>query len=387
MDNDTKSIAGATSVVYHTTMWILVIAGLLGNIVVMVWRCSRKESRQSLLSMLIISLAFADIVYCCHYLLEEVMLVNKVFASDQANVTIHVTSLDERLCLSVLFFASVSTNAIMLTTVAIALATFFSFHLHRHGNLIITWFLVISWLYCLAFGGVVVWRVRPSYQAMTKPTLDVNTFSLIVVYRCLDTSSDARQWNTFPIIGTTLNAMGSIVVAVIYIHIWCTVRKHAFTHSRNQEITHFRIRLTIISGLNVLCWWPACIMVWFASASKRSVFNGTLSPVAPEPLFVITAAVSVANPIIYTIASTRFLTVARRACSSVFCWRRKEERLHLPLPAGEHTAYGNADGSASFCCRFCPCQQPRDTGVVVHVFHPESMTENTEDASLFSESE
>ena len=86
------------------------------------------------------------------------MLVNSVFASDQENIHVNVT--DERLCLSVLFFVGVSANAIILTVVAIALATFFSFRLHRYGNRVIALSVVFSWIYCLAFGGVIVWNVR-----------------------------------------------------------------------------------------------------------------------------------------------------------------------------------------------------------------------------------
>ena len=160
MNNDTKSIDGVTSLAYHTIMWIIVIAGLLGNLLVLVWRCSRKESRHNLLSVPIISLAFADLLFCCHFLLQEAMLAKSVFAVSQENVTIPVTTLDVRLCLSVLFFVGVSANAIMLTAVAIALATYFSFRLHRYGNRIVIGFLVISWMHCLAFGVLVVWKMR-----------------------------------------------------------------------------------------------------------------------------------------------------------------------------------------------------------------------------------
>ena len=264
--NDTKSIAGVTSLAYHTTMWILVIAGLLGNLLVLVWRCSRKESTLSLLSMLIVSLAFADLLFCCHFLLQEVMLTNTIFASDQDNHTFHVTTTDERLCLSVLFFVSVSCNAIMLTTVAIAIATLLSFHRYRYGNRIITWFLVISWMCCFAFGGLVVWIYGPTYQATSKRALDMNSFSLFVIYQCVGSRPDAPHWNPFPITVVTLNAMASLVVALIYIYLWCTIRKQGvpFNPSQSQEITRFRIRLTIISGLNVLCWCPACFIYWFA---------------------------------------------------------------------------------------------------------------------------
>ena len=317
------------------------------------------------------------------------MLANSVFSSHQGNVTIHVTTLDERLCLSVLFFVYVSCNAIMLPVVAIALATFFFFHLHRNGNRIVTWFLVISWISCLAFGGVVVWKFRPTIQATTKSSLDVNAFSLFVIYECESSRpGNHSSWNPFPIIVTTLNATASLIVAVIYVYLWCTVRKLkrdvSFTHSRRQEITHFRIRLIIISGLNLLCWWPACIMYWISFANKRSVFTGTLSPVATEPLFVINAAAMIANPIIYTIASKRFFTGVRRACACRLCCRRRHEVL-LPILASQHTIHGEANGWISFCCRLC--RRQRSPYAEVLVCHPVSVTENTEETSLLSESE
>ena len=154
-------------------------------------------------------------------------------------------------------------------------------------------------------------KIKPTYQTLTSSALDVNTFSLFVVYACTSSIPVNNKWNPLPIIVTTLDAIGSVVIAVIYTYLWCKLRKHkeSFTHSRSQQINHFRIRLTIISGLNLLCWWPACFMYWYFTADSTSVFNGTLSPVATEPTFVIVAAASVANPIIYTIASKRFFTV------------------------------------------------------------------------------
>ena len=379
MTNDTKSI-GVTSLAYHTTMWVLVIAGLLGNVMVLVWRCSRKESRHSLLSVLIISLAFADLLFCCHFLLQEVMLANLVFGSNQENVTSNVTTLDKRLCLSTLFLLDVSANAIMLTAVAIALATFFSFRLHRYGNRIVIGFLAISWMYCLAFGGVVV---SSTYQVLTtKRALDVNEFSLFVVYECTGSFRDKNK-NPFPIpspvIITTLNAVCSVVVAVVYIYLWCKIRKRdeSFTHSRNHQITHFRIRLTIISGLNLLCWWTGSFLYCYFFIKARSVFHGTLSPVITEPSLLIAAATSAANPIIYTIASKRFFKVARRACR-FFSWHRNEELL--PIFASQHITHGEVNSWSSFCHRLCPCHRPPNAGVLV--CHPESATENTEETIL-----
>ena len=150
----------------------------------------------------------------------------------QQNLTIHVTTLDEQLCLGVLFFVGTSSNAIMLTSVAIALATFFSFHLHLYGKQIITWFLVISWICCLGFGGLLVWKLRRSYQATrVKPALDIGRFSLFVVYQCIG-SQPSNQWNPFSIVVTNLNAMASLVVTVIYIYLWNTTSPSLIQEAR-----------------------------------------------------------------------------------------------------------------------------------------------------------
>ena len=182
MNNDTQSITGVTSLAYHTTIWILAVAGLLGNLLVLEWRCSRKESRQSYLS------AYQQFSLCRPPLLLSFPVAGTdagkriVFASDQKNITIHVSTTDEHLCFSVLLFVGISFIAIMLTAVAIALATLLSFHLQRYRERMILCFLVISWMFCLAISGLAVWKMRPTYQAMAKHVSDVTTLSLFVVY-------------------------------------------------------------------------------------------------------------------------------------------------------------------------------------------------------------
>jgi hypothetical protein len=89
--------AGITSWAYHITMWILVIAGMLGNVMVVVWRCSKRAST---LSMLIISLAIADFCFCLHYLLQEVMLAESIFDSGRQSLY-NVTSTEKQFCTSI----------------------------------------------------------------------------------------------------------------------------------------------------------------------------------------------------------------------------------------------------------------------------------------------
>ena len=75
---------------------------------------------------------------------------------------------------------------------------------------------------------------------------------------------------------------------------------------------------------------------------------------------MVGAATCVANPIIYTIASKRFLMVTRRDCACCHCFRSRNEE-------------------------WLPVVGPPDAGVLI--CHPETVTDNTEETKLFSDFE
>ena len=135
----------------------------------------------------------------------------------------------------------------------------------------------------------------------------------------------------------------------------------------NSSSNHFRIEFVVL----VACLFHLLVrrrqasfgsqtpsIFRFADAKHLSVVRGTISPATSEPMLAIIAAVCVANPIIYTIASKRFLTVIQRACDCCLCFRRRNKELLLVA--------GPSD------TRVLLCQQ-------------ESVTENTEETSLFPE--
>jgi hypothetical protein len=261
-------------------------------------------------------------------------------------------------CIIITLIGGLSANAGILTALAISLAILLSFHLHRHGKNMIVCFLVVAWMFCLTVGGTAAWYYGRSIETMADAYLDLSMFSLFIVYGCTG-SIDNHKWNIFLVLGTTINAIASLIVAIIYIYLWCKVRKQNWSpdHSQCQEIHHFRIRLVVISILNLLCWWPACFMYWISNAYDLSVFDGSISPAASEPMRVIVAVTCSANPIIYTIASKTFLKTTRRSCSCI----RRGKKQWLPI-----------SGSP-------------DTLIAVH--HEVSMTENTDKTSLFPEEE
>lgn len=385
MDNGThpNTITGVTSWAYHIPMWILVTAGILANLLVIVWRCSRKGAGTHLLSIVIVSLAIADLCFSCHFLLQEVMLAYPVFGSRNPNKTFSLDGMNEKLCLSIAFFAYVSGNVITLMAVAIAIYSVFTFHSCRWATAFIKCFVLLSWIIGFIVGGIITWDFKQHYSFLLKSDFDLEQFSLIVIYGCHGASEHGSALSTYyPIILTTVNAVFSVIVIVLYIYLWRTLGRHFNTdNSGSLEASHFRIRLMIISGLNMLCWWPASVIYWVVMEKNESVYDGSFSPVVSEPSLLIIAAVSVANPIIYTIASKRFFAIARRACKRRLCSRCcNRDRMRLPLlPAG--TTEEIDPGCCGMCCRKRVSQQR----LFVEIQIPEEATEETEKTGLFTE--
>ena len=382
MDNGTNvSVpAAVTSLAYHIPMWLMVLSGILGNVLVLVWRCHRKESRLDLLSVLIVSLALADLCFCSQYLLQEVMLAPIVFGQGNRNKAVQFTSTDRRLCSSMTFLTIGPMSAIMLTSVAIALYSLFSLRPRRSGNRIITGFVVMSWIACLVFGALSAWESRQYYPA-SKSYISMETFYHHVIYRCLQPDAHSFQWNRFvyPVIATAINALSSLLVPGIYICLCYKVRKNNFNlkHCQNREIDRLRIRMTVITILNLVCWWPICV-VYLVSWAQHGLQRQSVDPPFIEPYFLFQAAVSATNPIIYTVASRRFFNAVSHVCKNGFiCCRCNGERKHvLPLP-GE--VISNQKGT---CCGLLLCPKKENAEVYYSL-----TTNDTGETGLFTDDE
>ena len=62
---------------FHGVVWMLLSMGIIGNILVVVWRLAQKRGqRSSPLSVLIIMLAVSDFLYCFHLLLLESLVLD-----------------------------------------------------------------------------------------------------------------------------------------------------------------------------------------------------------------------------------------------------------------------------------------------------------------------
>lgn len=384
---------GITSPIFHVALWIVLSAGIIGNLLVLLWRCLRKESRLQLISLLIVSLAFADLLWCSHFLLQEVMLVYPVFIASE-NETLSFTEKDEQLCLTTSFLGYASCNAIMLTVVAIALYSYLTFSGVRHRNKVISVFVALGWIASMSVAATAVRDFAMYYQDngnsfKSESNLKLERFSAITMLGCL--APNREKFSRYPLIVTSINAASSIISTFIYVCLWKKVRKKDCGSGSygNHELKQLQIRLTIIAAMNLLCWWPSCILYWLSYVREESVPNGRLSPHAVEPVFLFTVAVSAANPIIYTMASKRFVRITARCCNSVCRQCNEERRIEVYFPYQGNV--GRKSHNCHWCCSALCCYRSRFQMLGSHhitdLRNPLlSLSEETEETDMFTES-
>ena len=326
--NSTQSINGSfkvvapgiTSMAFHVPLVILVVTGILGNTVALVWNCCRKESRRSLLTVLVSSLAVAEIFFCLQLLLQEAIVVQAIAMGRETFVTF--TEPDKGIFLSVTFFLYTSCNAIMATTVAISVYSYLALR-GGHRNVFTVAFVVIGWMASIGVAVSAMMDFR-DYFAMLPGAVSLDFFVNVMMFGHMAACVHVDNATLYPMIVTSFNAIASVVCTVFYISVWRRIRKKLFgrDESTDQDIRQIHIRLFIIVVMNMLCWWPVCIVFLYVYITKNSVWNRGPPVEVTIPIFFVIAAACAANPIIYTITSKPFIKTTIRACVLV-CNRRK----------------------------------------------------------------
>ena len=369
-----NSVRGLTSATFHFFVWLFVAAGVIFNVLVMVWRCSRKESRCQLLSILIVSLAVADLLWCSHYLVQEIMLLRVISA--EKNATFSFTVQDEAFCLTSLFLAFGSCNALMTTAVAIALYTVFTLRGSPRRDAVIYAVMAISWIFSLALATAITIDTSHFSHKLHNMTLTSDAFSLIAMLGCMENEERA----VFPVIVTSVNAAASVACAFVYGLLVFKLSRSKATLA-NTDPKHVQIRLTIITLVNVVVWWPPCIMYWYSHFRQESLFNGKLNVDAVWPVMMFTVIVTSFDPLIYTMVSTRFKSVIClvfvRGCRKY----RKEARRPLVLETADEPTCG-----CRAACRLI-CQIYRKRRLTGDAQSVGSTTDETRSSYLFSDFE
>jgi hypothetical protein len=299
---------GLNSMAFHIPFGILVALGILGNTIVLVWNCWRKETRYHLLTVLVSSLALADLLFSVQYLLQVVIVVQAIVTGQDTP-----SETDGNVFLSMTFIGYTSCNAIMVTTVAISLHSYLSVRgSGLRAKVFIVGFVVLGWLGSLGVAVAAVMDFR-NYSSMFHSAPSVDAFVAIVV---IGHVTPSVNYALYPMIVTAVNALASIVCTFFYFSLWRMVRKKlrrggSVLHQTSGQI---HTRLFIIVTVNLLGWWPPCIEFLYTYTTNNTVLNGRFPVEATIPVFVTTAAACAANPIIYTITSKSFIQPMIRSC-------------------------------------------------------------------------
>ena len=374
-----ESLSGLTSRPYHILMWIFLSSGILGNILVLFWRLSKKELRYSILSLLIVSLAAADLLWCFHFLIQEAMLFRPLFLPrTNDNESFSFDGSNRGLCLAITFLTYVSCGAAMLTAVAIAMHTFCALLCNRHQRLIVI-YTILSWTGAVSVAAaalVVRWTnwYDPN-QAQFREPMPLNLFSLTIVYGCIAMD----EMLLFPVVVTTVIAVSSLVIVAIYftlcIRLGLTGNGSSY---QNSEVTTLKIRLGVIAVINVVGWWPTCIIYWYAFLTNTTVFNGKLAPSYTEIPLLLTAAVSAVNPVIYSVKVVRICRVVLRVFGFSCTFGNGDKRDRNVTDTGDHST--RLLSKTSCCCCVSGCCSTRR-----YPYRMSSLSDSTQEESLFPE--
>ncbi|XP_062509046.1 sphingosine 1-phosphate receptor 3-like [Corticium candelabrum] len=365
-NNATSPVKGITEKAFHVSLWILLATGITANAFVILWRCCRKSSGFCFLSVFIVSLAVADLLFCCHFMLQEVLLVGVVFNEDRRNQTF--SQVDGHVCLASTFTFYVSCNAVALTATGIAFYTLLAMR-GKKTDKALSVFIVICWVVSSALAGWGTSRLNTHFtDHQVHRNMSSEMYSLNIMFGCM---GDVNMI-IVPTIIASLNFASSTICSALYLLVCSTLRKSTVVDFENAELKHLKVRLAIIALMNLVGWWPACALYWYSIISGNNVFNGRLDPDITKPAFLLAVTVSATNPVIYTIASRPLLKFLRRICCVCLNGGSEERR---PFLVRYFVLNREVDTRWRTCCGL-KCERREMT----------TMSNDTDQSSLFPES-
>lgn len=338
-NDSTLHLPGATSWSFHITQWILISFGILGNLLVIVWRCTGQKRRDfHLHSLLVVSLAFSDLLYCIQVLLREAILARPIFR-DAGTRVFPYTKLNSRLCQTATFLTYSSSNAISVTSLSIAVHAFFLLSNSHHVKIVVLSVVAAGWFLSLTLAALAVYFLKKTEYVFHSLEPSVESLSLIIVFGC----NGILYGKVIPVIVTAVNAVSSITSCFLYTSLCFKIRRLKNLSCRDG----MQIRLIIIVVLHLVSWWPSCILYCYSYFTGASVMNGRLDPRIPEPAVLLVSAVSAANPIIYTTSLDVVLLVVKRLFA---CFGNSEDSSFKGLA---EPLVSRRRRNRMLCCKFC----------------------------------
>ena len=193
------------------------------------------------------------------------MLVRPIFGGS-GNHTFPYTEQDSRLCQTAMFLTFSSCNAIVVTSLSIALHTFFFLRNGRRVKIVVVSVMAAGWFLSLTVAAFAVYFLKKTEYHFYSLEPSAELFSLIVVFGC----NGFLYGKIIPVIVTIVNAVSSMACCFLYAR-FCfkirRIRKFSDCEPNGDDrgsLGYLQIRLIVIVVLNLVCWWPACILYCYS---------------------------------------------------------------------------------------------------------------------------
>ena len=342
---------------------MLLSLGIIGNILVVVWRLTQiRGQRSSPLSILIIMLAVSDLVYCVHLILLESLVVDATSSVDVRQYSISIDRAPNKVCTVSFWLSWFSVSTAQWATFNIAVYSFQAItkccpgsccSLHRKNNLVVT--IVCQVLFIIAcigvsyfFDGTLIYTLydRPlvsdsSYDTYSSsysgPEQIVEIFEYCLwpypneFSFCVNGTDSQRHGNhptitnenhcrnhhindhdNFSFVREFTVCLNTILIlsCAVLLLLVCLKRPKAVSQA-NITQSDMQWRLNGIVFLHTLCCIPVTVMQWMEFADSRISWANNLNA-ASVLLISISPAV---NPLIYTLTGKNCLHLICK------CWR------------------------------------------------------------------
>ena len=340
---------------------MLLSLGIIGNILVVVWRLAQKrDQRSSPVSILIIMLAVSDFFYCVHLILIQSLVVDVYL--DQRKHLSRITA--RNMCMTSAFLSSFSCLTAQWATFNIAVYSFQAMSefcsrcccsLVRKRNLVITIIcqvlinvvIIVSYtigfcIYVFRSDIDVMFGVRLQYFDKDIYIVSSNRVSIAEIFgRCAWAQADVfgfydvynitvvrghdRQKTVFDVgsranvIGSSMASLNTVLTmscAFLYLFLCLKLRARAANLEERSDMHKLQLRLGVIVFLNTLCWIPVTVLHWMTHSLLDSYSWANDSTVANVLLISISPA---ANPLIYTFTGKNFLLSIRQFFRRMKC--------------------------------------------------------------------
>ena len=292
-------------------VWLIcALLVLVGNISVLVWRCTRRsDQRNSVSSILIINLATADLLLGIQWPCSA--LEHETVAAIFCNVS------------ALLQVLSVSMSS--LTTVTIAFYFLISLTCPRSPHTCILALLASEWMFSFCASGIVTATFDAPYNVDDK--FDFST--------CLPTAEAIQMF------GIEL-ASFLLIAVIVYIVLLIKIKQQGNHPGASTSVA--QIQLIFIAFASFLCWGMS-VAIYYLSPDGRGRYYDQYC----------IAGVAISNPLVFTLMSKPFIKSAKRVwqCFCYKCGRptpidqihsSEEERDPLLTKVASQTNYSSSDG-------------------------------------------